>query len=43
VHVVDAESEQVVRDTFPHDPWSGSHLEVDSIDAWTIRLDRRRP
>jgi hypothetical protein len=41
VHVVDAESEQEVRDTFARDPWSGSHLEVDSVEAWTIRLDGR--
>jgi uncharacterized protein YciI len=41
VHVVDAESEQEVRDTFARDPWSGSHLEVHSVDAWTIRLDGR--
>jgi uncharacterized protein YciI len=41
VHVVDAESEQEVRDTFARDPWSGSHLEVDAVDPWTIRLDGR--
>jgi hypothetical protein len=23
------------------DPWSGTHLRVDRIDAWTIRLDGR--
>lgn len=31
-----------VRDTFTRDPWSGSHLDVDSVEAWTIRLDGRR-
>ena len=41
VHVVDAESEAEVRDTLACDPWSGSHLEVDSVDPWTIRLDGR--
>lgn len=41
VHVVDADSEQEVRDTFARDPWSGTHLEVDSVDSWTIRLDGR--
>ena len=41
VHVVDAESEKEARDMFAGDPWSGTHLEVDSVDAWTIRLDRR--
>ena len=24
------------------DPWSGTHLVVDSVDGWTIRLDGRR-
>jgi uncharacterized protein YciI len=41
VHVVDAESEAAVRAAFAADPWSESHLRVDSIDAWTIRLDGR--
>jgi hypothetical protein len=40
-HVVEAESEQAIRDTLARDPWSESHLLVDSIDAWTIRLDGR--
>jgi hypothetical protein len=42
VHVVDAASEQEIRETLARDPWSGSHLVVDSIDPWTIRLDGRR-
>jgi hypothetical protein len=42
VHVVEAESEDVVRATFARDPWSGTHLRVDAIDPWTIRLDGRR-
>ena len=41
VHVVEAESEDAVRATFARDPWSGTHLVVDSIDPWTIRLDGR--
>jgi hypothetical protein len=41
VHVVDAESEEAVRETFARDPWSGTHLEVDTIEPWTIRLDGR--
>lgn len=41
-HVVEAESEEAVRATFTRDPWSGTHLEVGSIDAWTIRLDGRK-
>ena len=35
---VRAGSEDEVRATFARDPWSGSHLVIDSIDAWTIRL-----
>jgi len=42
VLVVEAESEQAVRSTLARDPWSGTHLRVDTIDRWTIRLDGRR-
>src|SRR5436309_10737736 len=42
VHAVEAGSEQAVRDTFAADPWSGSHLVVDAVEPWTIRLDARR-
>jgi hypothetical protein len=42
VHVVEAESDDAVRDTFARDPWSETHLRVDTIDPWTIRLDGRR-
>jgi uncharacterized protein YciI len=42
VHVVEAESADAVRDTFARDPWSQTHLTVDTIDPWTIRLDARR-
>ena len=40
-HVVEADSEDEVRATFARDPWSESHLRVDSIEAWAIRLDGR--
>jgi uncharacterized protein YciI len=40
-HAVEAESEDVVRAAFARDPWSESHLRVDSIEPWTIRLDAR--
>jgi uncharacterized protein YciI len=43
VHAVEAESEDAVRATLARDPWSGTHLVVDRIDPWTIRLDARRP
>jgi hypothetical protein len=42
VHAVEAESEEAVRATFARDPWSETHLRVDSIEPWTIRLDGRR-
>jgi hypothetical protein len=41
VHAVEAESEGAIRETLARDPWSGTHLLVDSIDPWTIRLDGR--
>ena len=42
VLVVVADSEQKVRDTLARDPWSESHLRIDAIDLWTIRLDGGR-
>jgi hypothetical protein len=40
---IEAESEDVVRATLGRrDPWSGTHLRVDTIEPWTIRLDARR-
>jgi hypothetical protein len=42
VLAVEAQSEDAVRDTFARDPWSETHLRVDSIEPWTIRLDARR-
>jgi uncharacterized protein YciI len=41
-HVIEAESEQAVRATLAHDPWSNTHLVIDSIEPWTLRLDSRR-
>jgi hypothetical protein len=42
VLAVEAESEDAVRATLARDPWSGTHLLIDAIDPWTIRLDGRR-
>ena len=42
VHAIEAESEQEVRATLARDPWSDTHLRIDSIDPWTIRLDGRK-
>jgi uncharacterized protein YciI len=39
VHVVEAESEEAIRATLARDPWSETHLVMDTIDPWTIRLD----
>jgi uncharacterized protein YciI len=41
-HAVEAESEEAIRATLARDPWSETHLRVDTIDPWTIRLDGRR-
>jgi len=41
VHVVEADSEDEVRGTLARDPWSESHLVIEAIDRWTIRLDGR--
>jgi uncharacterized protein YciI len=41
VHAVEAESEDAVRATLARDPWSETHLVIDTIDPWTIRLDGR--
>ena len=40
--VVEAESEDIIRITLAGDPWSQTHLLIDTIDPWTIRLDSRR-
>jgi uncharacterized protein YciI len=42
VLAVEAESEDDVRDTLARDPWHDTHLRIDTVDAWTIRLDGRR-
>jgi hypothetical protein len=42
VLAVEADSEDEVRTTLADDPWGQTHLVIDSIDRWTIRLDGRR-
>jgi uncharacterized protein YciI len=42
VHAIEADSETAVRNRLALDPWSDSHLQVDTIEPWTIRLDGRR-
>jgi hypothetical protein len=41
VHAVEAESEEAIRSAFARDPWSGSHVVIDAIEAWTVLLDGR--
>ena len=41
VHAVEAESEDAIRDTLARDPWSETHLKIESVEPWTIRLDGR--
>ena len=40
-HAVDADSEEAVRELWARDPWSRTHLVVESIEPWSIRLDGR--
>jgi hypothetical protein len=40
-HAVEAVSADAIRARLAEDPWSGTHLVVDAIDRWTIRLDGR--
>jgi hypothetical protein len=41
VHAVETESEDEIRRRLAEDPWTESHLRVESIEPWTIRLDAR--
>lgn len=41
VLAIKADSERTVRETLTRDPWSETHLVIESVDAWTIRLDGR--
>jgi uncharacterized protein YciI len=41
VYAVEAQSEEAVRATLARDPWDRTHLRVDTIERWSIRLDGR--
>jgi glyoxylase I family protein len=41
VLIVEATSEDDVRTLLAGDPWSGTHLVLEAIDPWSIRLDGR--
>jgi len=40
-HAIEAESEDAIRARLADDPWSKSHLVIEQIEPWTIRLDGR--
>lgn len=42
VLAIEAESADAVRAALARDPWSETHLRVDTVEPWTIRLDGRR-
>jgi len=41
-HVMEAGSEEEVRAIWARDPWYESHLILESVEPWDIRLDGRR-
>lgn len=41
VLVCEASSAQDVLDALARDPWHESHLHLESVEAWAIRLDGR--
>jgi len=43
LHIIDAASEQQIRDRLAEDPWAANGmLSVASIERWTILLDGRK-
>ena len=36
---VQAESEDAVRRRLGEDPWSGTHLVIEEVEEWTLRLE----
>jgi len=40
-HAFQAESEDEVRAIWSRDPWHESHLILESVEPWVIRLDSR--
>ncbi|HEY3923319.1 MAG TPA: hypothetical protein VGL75_02055 [Acidothermaceae bacterium] len=41
IEVIEAASAVAVRTSLARDPWSDTHLRIESIAPWTIRLDSR--
>ena len=43
-HAMEAESEEELRAVWARDPWHQSHLILETVEPWEIRLDgRARP
>jgi uncharacterized protein YciI len=42
VFAIEAESEDEIRERLAHDPWHESHLLVEAIQPWTIRIGAER-
>jgi len=42
VHAIEAGSPDAVRAALARDPWSATHLVLERIERWTIRLDGTR-
>ena len=40
-HAMEAKSEEEPRAIWARDPWHGSHLVLESVEPWEIRLDTR--
>lgn len=40
-HAMEAESEEALRALWARDPWHGSHLILETVEPWQIRLDSR--
>lgn len=40
VHAIEADSAAAVRARLARDPWSDTHLVVEAVEPWTIRLQR---
>jgi len=41
-HAMEAASEEKLRELWSRDPWHNSHLLLESIEPWDIRLDGRK-
>jgi uncharacterized protein YciI len=41
IYAVEASTEEDVRSTVVRDPWNESHLRLEWVEPWTVRLDGR--